>query len=309
MTRASSPLMAPDSTLEPTDFVITYGSPVRYDSSIVPRPETTSPSTGHTSWGRTSRWSPTRISDTGMSSVLPLPPSTRRWASVGARLASASRTREARAVAASSSASPPESIRTMMAATSHSSRRTAVTMARAARRSAPGLRAIRSLAISHTRGIPPITTTATRGAFRTVSEAPAAERISEAAMAASDATAMTPWRDWRKRRSRLIPPRTLGRQVELPCLADEIVPEAVVRLPPDEDVVLAGFQVQFAGEVGGRHLLSLDELVDHPGLGERERAVQEAFLEYPDLAGVEAVEPPDRFDSPCQLVSHDDCRR
>src|SRR5690554_5993933 len=239
MTRASSPLMAPDSTLEPTDFVITYGSPVRYDSSIVPRPETTSPSTGHTSWGRTRRWSPSWISETKMSSVLPLPPSTRRWASVGARLARASRTRDARAVAASSSASPPESIRTMMAATSHSSRRTAVMMARAARRSAPGLRAIRSLTISHTRGIPPTTTRTTSGAIRTVSGAPTADRISEAAMATSDATAMTPWRDCRNRRRRLIQTSCrVSSQLQLPRFPDEIVAEAVMWFFVDQHVAL-----------------------------------------------------------------------
>src|SRR5690606_9228353 len=178
---------------------------------------------------------------------------------------------------------------TMMAATSHSSRRTAVTMARAARRSAPGLRAIRSLAISHTRGIPPITTTATRGAFRTVSEAPAAERISEAAMAASDATAMTPWRDWRKRRSRLIPPRTLGRQVELPGLADEILPEAVVRLLPGEDVVWPSALVAGDGEGSGS-----GNRVPGPIRG------RGGWPSSP-LAGRARR-------SPCQLVSHDDCR-
>ena len=129
MTRASSPLMAPDSTFGADglrDHVRLTG-----EVRLVHRapPETTSPSTGHTSWGRTRRWSPTWISETGMSSVLPLPPSTgddgRAWGVWP----------EPRALrrpggGGSSSASPPESIRTMMAATSHSSRRTAVMMAR-----------------------------------------------------------------------------------------------------------------------------------------------------------------------------------
>ncbi len=47
--RTVSPLIAPEITADPRVLVILNGSPVRYDSSITPRPSTTSPSTGQTS--------------------------------------------------------------------------------------------------------------------------------------------------------------------------------------------------------------------------------------------------------------------
>jgi hypothetical protein len=48
---AASPLIDPDRTLAPGAFAIRNGSPVRYDSSILPCPLTTTPSTGQISCG------------------------------------------------------------------------------------------------------------------------------------------------------------------------------------------------------------------------------------------------------------------
>ena len=48
---AFSPLIAPENTSDPGAFGIRNGSPVRYDSSITPRPSTTRPSTGQISCG------------------------------------------------------------------------------------------------------------------------------------------------------------------------------------------------------------------------------------------------------------------
>ncbi len=92
MVRAPSPLMAPESTPAPTAFDSTYGSPVRYDSSIVLRPSTTMPSTGQVSCGNTTSRSPGATSSRATSVVAP---STRRWARVGMRFTSASSADEA----------------------------------------------------------------------------------------------------------------------------------------------------------------------------------------------------------------------
>ena len=57
ITNDSSPLMAPDNTCAPGPLEMVKGSPVRYDSSIVPCPCATSPSTGLISCGTAARWS------------------------------------------------------------------------------------------------------------------------------------------------------------------------------------------------------------------------------------------------------------
>ena len=134
---ADSPLIAPESTVEPGVFEIMYGSPVRYDSSITPWPSTTVPSTGQTSCGKTSTTSPTATSASGTSAIVE---SCLRWASDGIRLASASSTDDALRTAYASSASPPESISTTSVPARYSSRSTDVTIEMPASRSEPNSR-------------------------------------------------------------------------------------------------------------------------------------------------------------------------
>jgi hypothetical protein len=55
-------------------------------------------------------------------------------------------------------------------------------------------------------------------------------------------------------------------------------------------------ELERGGEVGRRRLLAMRQLVQHADLGETERALEMALAENADLAGVEAIEPPHRFD-------------
>ena len=96
MVMADSPFTAPESTSEPGVLEISNGSPVRYDSSIEPWPETTEPSTGQISCGRTTSFSPITMSASAMSII---PADVLRCAIVGMRRARASSTAEARRVA------------------------------------------------------------------------------------------------------------------------------------------------------------------------------------------------------------------
>lgn len=154
MVSAASPLMAPDSTLEPGIFDISYGSPVRYDSSMVPCPSTTTPSTGQISWGKMIRLSPIAISPREMSVI---PENAFRCAVCSMRFARASSTDDARRVAWCSRAAPPESIKTMIEPTRYCPRRTAVRIEMPASRSEPNSRANSLRASVMTSGNPPAT--------------------------------------------------------------------------------------------------------------------------------------------------------
>jgi hypothetical protein len=86
-----------------------------------------------------------------------------RWATLGMRRASASNTEDAFAVPHSSSASPPESIRTTMVATRYSHGAIAVSIETPAGRSEPNSRLNNFFRSSHTMGTPPISSAADRG--------------------------------------------------------------------------------------------------------------------------------------------------
>ena len=160
---ACSPFTAPDSTVEPGVFDITNGSPVRYDSSIAPRPSTTTPSTGQISCGYTTTRSSTAIASSAMSSTaVPLP--RRRCAAEGMRRDSAASTEDALRTAYCSSAVPPESISTTSAPARYSPSSTAVTIEMPARRSEPNSRRSALRASTQTSGPPPRTSAARSGA-------------------------------------------------------------------------------------------------------------------------------------------------
>ena len=119
-----------------------------------------------------------------------------RWATDGLRLASASRVADARFDAASSSASPPESMSTMIAATSHSPSNTAEMMDTAASMSAPPRASIAPLITSMVKGMPPMTTIATSGQSAAQLSNPKPNFSTRwIAMAASVANASAPSRD------------------------------------------------------------------------------------------------------------------
>ena len=129
------PLIAPDSTGEPGVLGITYGSPVRYDSSIDPcalddgsvdRADLVRQDTSR----RRSRQYPPRRP------VGPRRPPDVRERRAAPRQRSEHR-RGAWPIAASSSALPPDTISAMTAPTSHSSMRPAVTIAIRPSTSAP----------------------------------------------------------------------------------------------------------------------------------------------------------------------------
>ena len=181
---ADSPLIAPESTVDPGVFDIMYGSPVRYDSSITPCPSTTVPSIGQTSCGKTSTVSPIATSASGTSAIVE---SCLRCASVGIRLASASSTLEALRTAYASSVSPPESISTTSVPARYSSRSTDVTIEIPASRSEPNSRRKSFTKSSHTSGTPPSSSATHSGAFCTVVEADVPNRSTRCTTIAASA--------------------------------------------------------------------------------------------------------------------------
>ena len=68
----------------------------------------------------------------------------------------------------------------------------------------------------------------------------------------------------------------------------------------EDPAQVPGIQVELSSEMGSRRPFVVGEFVDHPCLGEGERAFQESLLEDSDLLGVEAVEPSNGFDSRSQ---------
>src|SRR5580692_4858282 len=155
-----SPLIAPEITSDPGVFDTSYGSPVRYASSITPWPSSTVPSTGQISCGSTVSSSPMRISESFTSTR---PVVSLRCATLGMRRANASSTDEARAVANVSSVSPPDSISTTIVATRYSRNKIAVTIETPASRSDPNSRLTSFFSSTQTSGTPPISNAAKSG--------------------------------------------------------------------------------------------------------------------------------------------------
>src|SRR5919201_5542056 len=60
---------------------------------------------------------------------------------------------------------------------------------------------------------------------------------------------------------------------------------------------ISGVDAKLAAQVGGRCFRAVRKLVEHARLRQRQRAVQQAFLENADLARVEPVEPADALDA------------
>ena len=74
--------------------------------------------------------------------------------------------------------------------------------------------------------------------------------------------------------------------------------EQAVALEALQDAAeIAGIELQFAAELGGGEAGALGQFVEHARLGEREAALQQAFLQGADGARVEAVEPADGGDA------------
>ncbi len=169
--KTTSPFTAPDSTGVPGTFSISKGSPVRYDSSIFPRPSRTTPSTGQISCGKITIMSPIPISGS-FTSIMSVP--TFRCATCGIRFANLSRTEDARRLANSSRAVPPESMRITITPTRYSPRSTDVTMETPARWSDPNSRASSFRVSGTSKGTPPTTSARISGACDTTAGKPSA---------------------------------------------------------------------------------------------------------------------------------------
>ena len=116
MTKLPVVLTVAPVTLSPVDFSTGIDSPVTIDSSTVPRPSSTSPSTGIFSPGRTLRRSPTPIASSATSSSAPSARS--RRAVFGARSSSARMAPEVCSRALSSSTWPSRTSTVITAAAS-----------------------------------------------------------------------------------------------------------------------------------------------------------------------------------------------
>ncbi len=60
---------------------------------------------------------------------------------------------------------------------------------------------------------------------------------------------------------------------------------------------IAGIKTELAADVARGRTRALPDFVEHPRLGERERAVEPGFLQQADVLGVEAVEAAHRGDA------------
>jgi hypothetical protein len=59
---------------------------------------------------------------------------------------------------------------------------------------------------------------------------------------------------------------------------------------------IAGIETQFGADLLCREIFAVGEFVQHPGLAQRERALQELLVQHAELAGVKAVEGANRGD-------------
>ena len=72
--------------------------------------------------------------------------------------------------------------------------------------------------------------------------------------------------------------------------------QALVLQVLDDPAEIAGIQPQFCSDLLRRRMVAVRELIQHPRLGERERAVEQLLLEHAEPPGVEPVEGPHRCD-------------
>ena len=89
------------------------------------------------------------------------------------------------------------------------------------------------------------------------------------------------------------------RQPALPRVArHRLAPQQPAALKAAQDTTqVTGIDAQIAGDFGSGRLVAPGELVQHAGFRQRERAFQQALLQYADLLRVEAVEAPYRGDA------------
>src|SRR4029077_7407024 len=101
--------------------------------------------------------------------------------------------------------------------------------------------------------------------------------------------------------------------VELCKSLPSLVGQAELELPPvggerlagdqpvfveflDDAAEIAGVEAELSPDLLGGQLLPVRELVEHPRLAQRERALHQMLVEHAELAGVEAVERANRRD-------------
>ncbi len=128
--------------------------------SVVLRPSTTTPSTGHASCVKTTTVSPGSMASSGPSAIVS---PVFLCATVGIRRASAERAEDARPTAYASMAWPPDRISTMRVPARYSPSSTAVTIEMPASRSELKSPAISLRASPYTSGTPPMASAANKG--------------------------------------------------------------------------------------------------------------------------------------------------
>jgi hypothetical protein len=100
-------------------------------------------------------------------------------------------------------------------------------------------------------------------------------------------------------RRKSLPPARRDRQQALPRVGlGALADDQPARLEAAQDAAqVAGIEAEILGEFGRGRPVAMDDLVEHPRFGERERALQPAFLQHADALGVEAVEAPHAGDA------------
>ncbi len=95
-----------------------------------------------------------------------------------------------------------------------------------------------------------------------------------------------------------LPPAAAQSQKALPGVARRglSLDQSLLLQTPEQPAEITGVEPQFFAELAGGGLLAVGHLVEHPALGERERATAPTFVEDADAAGVESVEAADRLD-------------
>ena len=79
---------------------------------------------------------------------------------------------------------------------------------------------------------------------------------------------------------------------------DAVRAQQALPLEPAQDAAeVAGVEAEVLGELGRGRLRPVGELVEHAAFGERERALQQPFLQHADALRVEAREAPHRGDA------------
>src|SRR5439155_13658893 len=81
------------------------------------------------------------------------------------------------------------------------------------------------------------------------------------------------------------------------------VDEAALAQAAQDAAQVAGVQPQLLAELGGAGPLAVGQLVEDARLRERERALQQAFLQHADPPGIEPVEAPRGLHAPLQAPS------